>query len=268
MQSLKDKFSKFELDCIRFYMGDQDVQNQFRGGTRAYNTINALLHLGIQNELDLVKENRVVHLMDINHLKEYIQIILSIYKSMVAYLKEYENNHLITYKIDRYSTILQMKKSHKIEGFFSTCKYGYLEEYAHIKNDVVLIEIIRDKKIPYLDFECLFKEKYAKPQEAEILIPFYTRIASIEEVELSNEEKEKYYDMNKKAPVGKYRIYLEKDDTVYPSIDESLLYKEFDYINQCISNLMNHKNLNEEDFNFYCNWKKNLASYINHMKAS
>lgn len=255
MQSLKNK----ELDCIRFYMGDPSVQDKFCGGLKAYNTINALLHSGIQNELDLLNENRKIEIYDIHHLKQYIDIILSIYQSMISYHNNHKNTHLISYKIDRYSSITQMLNNQKIEGFFSTCKYGYLEEYAHIKKDVVLLEIIRDEDVPYLDFECLFQEKYVKPEEAEILIPFDTKVSMIQEIELSKLEKELNFDMNGNAPIGKYRIYLEQEKKDIQEIDESVLYQEFDRVQTCISNI---KNLKDEDLKFYINWKENLRNYF------
>lgn len=262
MQSLKNSFTKYELDCIRFYMGDPDVQNEFRGGLKAYNTINALLHRGIQNEISLINENRKIELIDNDHLKQYLDQIITIYKTMIQYLNKNRNNHLVTYKIDRYATILQMKDNQMIEGFFSTCKYGYLEEYAHMKKDVVLLEIVRDENIPYLDFECLFKEKYAKPEEAEILIPFHIIISSIEEIELSKEEIERYYDMNGNAPVGKYRIHLMNNEIICKEIDESDLLKDIDRIQNCISQLMEFRGLNDKDLSFYTKWKEDLSSYL------
>lgn len=258
MQFLKNK----DLNCIRFYMGDPDVQNEFRGGLKAYNTINVLLHKGIQNELDLISENRVIEIYDKDHLKQYLDLIIRIYKSMIQYLNEFENNHLITYKIDRYSTIIQMKESNQIEGFFSTCKYGYLEEYAHIKKDVILLEIIRDSNIPYLDFECLFNDKYAKSKEAEILIPFDTKISLIEELECSKEEKELYYDMEGNKPLGKYRIHLVNGDIKTQKIEESEILKDVEHVQSCISNLMEHKELNQEDLEFYIKWKDDLKNYL------
>ena len=44
-----------ELNAILFYMGDLETVDKqiYRGGNKAYNTINALLHKGIQNEIDL-----------------------------------------------------------------------------------------------------------------------------------------------------------------------------------------------------------------------
>ena len=258
MQSLKNK----ELDCIRFYMGDPDVQDTFRGGLKAYNTINALLHKGIQNELDLISENRVIEIYDQDHLKQYLDLMINIYQSMIHYVNEYENHHFITYKIDRYSTILQMKKNQYIEGFFSTCKYGYLEEYAHIKKDVVLIEIVRDCHIPYLDFECLFQEKYAKKDEAEILIPFHTKISLIEEIELSDDEKNQYFDMNGHAPIGKYRIHLVNENIVTQRIDEFEILKDVERVQSCISNLMKHQEFNQSDLDFYTKWKDDLRNYL------
>ena len=78
MQSLKNN----ALDCIRFYMGDPSVLDKFRGGCKAYNTINVLLHSGIQNELDLLNEGRIVEIYDLDHLKQYMDVIVSIYQSM------------------------------------------------------------------------------------------------------------------------------------------------------------------------------------------
>lgn len=39
-------------------------------------------------------------------------------------------------------------------------------EYTATNADIIMLEIERD--VPYLDFEELFEESYAKPEEAEI----------------------------------------------------------------------------------------------------
>ncbi len=256
-----------ELNAILFYMGDQEIVDKkiYRGGNKAYNTINALLHKGIQNEIDLFKENRIVEIYDSEHLKSYIELILDIYQAMTK--SKQKDEYLTTYKIDRYSTIENLKNNRIIEGFFSTCKYGYLEEYAHIKKDVILLEIRRNKDVPTLDFEEIFKERYSKSNEAEILIPFNTIIESIEEVELSDEEKIKYYDMDGKEPVGKYILTLNKPNyefDTYERINYNYLTSDdtVDRVKKCLIEIKNNYSLNEEDLEFYCNFKDKIHAYL------
>ena len=256
-----------ELNAILFYMGDQETVDKqiYRGGNKAYNTINALLHKGIQNEIDLFKENRNIEIYDSEHLKSYIELILDIYYAMTK--SKQTNEYLTTYKIDRYSTIENLKKNGIIEGFFSTCKYGYLEEYAHIKKDVILLEIIRNIDVPNLDFEEIFKDKYSKSNEAEILIPFNTNIESIKEVELTNEEKIKYTDMNNNPPVGKYILTLSKPNLnydTYERINYNYLISDdtVDRVKNCLIEIKNTYSLNNENLEFYCNFKDKLHAYL------
>ena len=71
--------TRHELNCIRFYMGDEKIVNSgyFKGGPKAYNTINALLHDGIWDEVDKLKEGKVIELYDVEHLKSYLDLIIS-----------------------------------------------------------------------------------------------------------------------------------------------------------------------------------------------
>ena len=255
-----------ELNAILFYMGDQETVDKkiYRGGNKAYNTINALLHKSIQNEIDLFKENRNIEIYDSSHLKSYIELILDIYNAMC---KNKTSHPLTTYKIDRQSTINSFLETYKIEGFFSTCKYGYLEEYARIKKDVILLEIIRDKDVLCLDFEEIFKDKYSKSNEAEILISFDTIIDSIEEIKLTYEEKSKYIDMNGFEPIGKYRLKLSKnpyDCLTYQRVNIELLTSEetVDRLNKCLLEIKNTYSLNKDDLEFYDNFKEQLHVYL------
>lgn len=263
-----NQITEQELKAIRFYMGDEEIVNQkiYLGGNQAYNTINALLHQGIQNEIDLIKEGRKLEIINQEHLLSILSLICDIYTAMVKYQKNNENN-LKTYRIDRESTIQAMKKNHQIEGFFSTCKYGYLEEYAHIKSKVILLEVIRQKDVPYLDFEDLFNGYYAKPQEAEILLPFDTKIESIKKVRITREEKMRYYDLHGNQPVGKYQIKLSKQNYEidnYSLINMKWLTSEdtINHVQKCLHELTNHLTLQEEDYRFYIDWKEKLHHSI------
>ena len=187
--------------------------------------------------------------------------MVDILKAMHSFVQK--NHHpLVTYRIDRYASIDALQQTLQLEGFYSTCTYGYLPQYAHIKKDVVLLEICRDEDVPYLDFETLF-ENYAKKEEAELLLPCKAVVKSIEEVNLSNEEKELYYDMDYKAPVGKYRLYVAKP--IYPSEDTYEYLTSNNSVQQlqeCLLVLKNGENLASELMSFYNHWKESLVKYI------
>ena len=185
-------------------------------------------------------------------------------------INDHMNDHLVTYRIDRYSAIKHLKDKNYIEGFYSTCKNGFLEEYAHTKLGIVLMEIHRNANVPYLDFERLFHSAYAKPQEAEILLPFGAQIVEIEEVELSEEEKIRYTDIDGNVPEGKYRIVISnKEDITMDDMDPDELYgyitsnETFDHAIECIYKLMKQEALSDEEFSFYTEWKENVQLYIN-----
>ena len=84
-----------EIDAIKFYLGDKTIVEQlvYRGGGKAYNTINALLNLGTRNEEDKAKENKTVEIYDVEHLKSYIDLIIDVFSASlsIALLRSYWN---------------------------------------------------------------------------------------------------------------------------------------------------------------------------------
>ncbi len=269
---LKEELSLYELDCIRFYMGDPAIVNRgdFRGGPKAYNTINALLHDGIQNELDKIRDGKPIEIFDANHVESYMSLISSIYLAMEKYCCYNQNTHLTTYRVDRFSEIAGLKEKRILEGFYSTCKRGYLSEYANTKSDIVLLEILRQEDVPYLDFECLFSDYYAKPQEAEILLPFEARVSQIEEVPLTEAETESYRDMNGNPPIGKYKVLIENNPTF---IIEETAMKDCEILSdetvlrvrKFLKKLTEHDKIKIEEIDFYTNWKRNVKLHISKM---
>ena len=261
------KLSQQQLDCIRFYMGDLEIVNQgcFLGGPKAYNTMNALVSKGLHDEVNKIKEGRTIELINVEHVKQYLDMIYEIALAMQVYRTQNVSRSLITYRIDRKSSVEALLQSKELEGFYSTCKYGYLEEYAKIKEDVVLFEIHRDQEVPYLDFEQIFAGYYAKPQEAEILLPFGCVVESMEQVALSEDEKCRYVDMHGKPPVAKWRLQIRKpeykvctEDLYSMLVDEKTVLR----VQSCLQVLMKKDTLSKEDETFYLAWKEKVSRYL------
>ena len=259
--------SKQQLESIRFYMGDPEIVNleSMQGGLKAYNTMNALLSYDLHDEVDKVNEGRMLEIHNVQHLKQYIQQYLDIVKAMHMYVKKYPVE-TITYRIDRLSSLESIRKYGILEGFHSSCTKGFLPQYAHSKRNVVMLEIHRDKDVPYLDFEQIFKNYYAKPEEAELLLPFGTKVKHIEEVPLTDEEKTLYHDINEQPPVGKYRIYVEKPEYVVENVegiyDEITSEESLTKLQHCLHVLMETHMLEDDDLEYYVSFKKQLMKYL------
>lgn len=260
--------------AARFYMGDPAAaaEGAFRGGPKAYNTINALLHPGTENEEDKAKEGRVICLEDAAHLKSYLQIMVDVFLTMEKYrrLKSGTGQSRTTYRIDRASSLERfLRNEGSVYGFFSTCKYGFLPEYAHAKADIVLLEVERDESVPWLDFEEALGQKYAKPQEAEILLPFGMEICRREQIDISGVEKEQYTDLHGRPPCAKWHLTMTMPE--FPVVsDEELraLYEAVtgeaavNRIRRGMEKLSAGKTLTPEENSFYSIWKEQLRRWL------
>lgn len=261
------KLTKKELDCIRFYMGDPDVANRgdFLGGVKAYNTINALLHEDIVNEQDKIADGKPIEVLNQNHVKQMIDLIQTIDQAMEK--TTHSNCPLITYRVDRMSEIEAIEKRKRIEGFYSTCKYGFLKEYANTKQNVVLMEIEREPDVPFLDFEELFQKEYAKKEEAELLLPFDCEVKHLRKLTCTDEENDLYRDLHGNVPCGKYRLLVGRRCTLQHrenrySIDELTAEDTVSRIRHFLQEMTKGHAVDEIEKQFYENWKMKLKHFI------
>jgi|GEM_PF-1771869 len=258
--------------AVRFYMGDPQAVSSgpWRGGGDAYNTINALLHPGFANELDKAREGRAFGLEDPRQLKDYLRLIMLIFSAMEKYRRAHGSRAAgKTCRIDRLSSLKRFEAENGvISGFFSTCRYGFLPRYARQKAGIVLLEVTRDPQVPYLDFSELFAQLYAKPEEAELLIPFGTVIEDCERLEMSPEEEKIYADMNGSPPRGKYLLSLRRGD--YRALSDEECREKYEYITSgssfaraagCMSALCRNIMPDEQEAAFYGKWKSCIADY-------
>lgn len=266
--------SEEELLAVRFYMGDPEVAENgpYEGGPEAYNTINALLHPGSANEQDKAREGRVIMLTGVNHLKSYLRLIELVYHAMEKYRRyRLENDTAsVTFRLDRLSSLQRFEADHhRVSGFFSTCKRGFLPEYAHKKADIVMLETERDSSVPFLDFEDIFADCYAKPEEAEILLPFGMYIDQMTPLPLSEEECTQYHDINGQPPVGKWRLHMTMDQ--WPQMDGEKRQQLYQLVTDektvsramaCMDRLTAGKVLADDEEVFYETWKVQLQQYI------
>ena len=264
--------SEREQLAVRFYMGDPAaVQSGIcRGGGQAYNTINALLHPGSANEEDKVREGRKLILEDADHLKEYLAVILDVYSAMCRYRNAHAGEpDRKSYRIDRKSSLDRfIADQGVIAGFFSSCRWGFLPQYAHKKAGIVLLEIPRSPEVPYLDFSDLFGDLYAKPEEAEVLLPYGAVMSRISPVPLTEEEKQIYTDLHGEPPAGKWEILVEPGIRCREAAASETLFwwvtapEQVQNAIACLQRIREGEKLSEEMQVFYNAWKRKLQAYI------
>ena len=94
-------------------------------------------------------------------------------------------------------------------------------------------------------------------------MPPKAKVTSVEELSLTDEEKQLYYDMNYHEPVGKYRLIVSKP--TYPcknTYDVITSESSVSKLQECIHTFMKQESLSKEQEFFYVEWKHQVLEYL------
>ena len=98
------------------------------------------------------------------------------------------------------------------------------------------------------------------------MLPFDCEVKQLRQLKCSAEEKERYRDLNGNVPCGKYALLIGKrkvdSQTEKKSLEELVKEDNAQKINQLLQKLTKGKALNEEEKQFYANWKKELKNTL------
>lgn len=270
---------KAALDSLRLYEGDIRIRGEegklhckqsadpFYGDRDAYRTLNALLIPDIHNEYSRIeKEGKQLNPVFANQAEETIRLYCRVFSLMCRYREDEKKSgeEVRAKRIERNSSLALLKGGNTI-SFFSASKAGYQKEFAK-KDGIILLEIHVPPDVPYLDLENVLGKEYLAAEEREILLPPFVSITVREEKLLAPERKIR--DLNKKPPLGKYRIDAGKFPGFIPEregfisakqMEEEILTEKETAVNAIDE--MNRKNW-EYDFAAYCLWKRKLQTYL------
>ncbi len=232
---------KAALDALRLYGGDirlrdeagnllfRQSEDSFYGSRDAYRTLNAFLIPGIENEFSRIeKEGKQLKTIFAEQLEETIRLYCRIFRLMCLCRDNRKKNgegiaveqadrkrdgeEIIAKRVERISSLAMLKDGHT-HSFFSASMAGFQEEFAQ-KDGIILLEVHIPPDVPYLDFEKVLGKEYQAIDEREVLLPPFAAITVWEEKLLSAERKIR--DRNKKPPLGKYRIDVDKFSDFLP----------------------------------------------------
>lgn len=263
-----------DKDYLRLYTGDVYTRNKqgyvsnkksthpIFGDEKLYQTLNALMFDGIENEFSRVKEGKKLNIQLIKNPEIIIDIFKGIYKEIIAC-----NTPKIskTYRIDRLCAVEQLQKGYT-RSFLSTSKRQYNMEFSD-KDGIVLFEVTFEEKSIYGDLQKILKNEYWLSEEEEILIPPFTPIECTVEYENINND---ILDFNREKPKAVGKIKVKKHMDTIPLLCSTEKSKMFETIT-CegvlvkICNVINQLNEQEKslyDMQIYCEWKAILQKYI------
>ena len=149
--------------------------------------------------------------------------------------------------------------------FFSSSKRGYDSEFAK-KSGIVLIETKIISNVPFIDYEKILTQKeYKNWEEREILLPPFLNI-EMEKVSLTKAETKKVKDLNKKPPLGKYRLTTIEFPDYRKRISDSerVLWQQIMQGKETAAGLLEKMNEGDktQDYKEYLFWKQKLQIYL------
>lgn len=172
-----------EKAALRYYIGDVSGSDQFWGDPKAYVALNALFFAGTSAERARAAEGKRLNpaiLADTDRLTELMTGLFSAFRKCAA------NEERRTFRVERWSDYKLCKAAGSTLSFTSTSTAGFLREYRD-RLGIALLRLTLPQGTPCIDVAAAL-DFYAKPEEAEVLLPPFLRLDFAEQP-VSEEER-------------------------------------------------------------------------------
>lgn len=166
-----NKLTSAEISAIRYYIGDVTGRDAFYGDPKAYVTINSLFFPGIATERARAAEGKALNpaiIADEERLLGFFADMFSAFRKCRAGVGQR------TFRVERYSDYCLIKERGAAVSFTSTSKAGFLKEYRD-RLGIALMKVNISPGTPCIDIGAEL-DRYAKPDEAEILLPPFVEL--------------------------------------------------------------------------------------------
>lgn len=174
--------TKSETEALRFYIGDVSGCDPFYGDPGAYVVLNALFFPGISAETDRAAEGKILNPAIISETGRLLGFFRGLFS---AFRKCSAQSNIRTFRVERFSDYTKCRASGCTISMTSTSTAGFLSEYRD-RLGIALMRFTITAGTPCIDVAEALPE-YAKPQEAEILLPPFLEL-SLSEKQPAGEE--------------------------------------------------------------------------------
>ncbi len=172
-----------EKAALRYYIGDVSGSDPFWGDPKAYVVLNSLFFPGIATERARAAEGKRLNpalLDDIERLTELITALFSAFRHSAS------GTELRTFRVEREADFRLCQSAGATLSFTSTSKSCFLSEYRD-RLGIALMRFTVPAGALCIDVgEAL--DFYAKPEEAEVLLPPFTELTVSEQPVAGSEQ--------------------------------------------------------------------------------
>ena len=172
-----------EKNALQYYIGDVSGTDPFWSDPKAYVVLNTLFFNGTETEQARAAEGKFLNpaiLKDEHRLTDLLSALFS------AFHKCSTDKELHTFRVERWSDYLPCRSSGRTISFMSTSTAGFLSNYRD-RLGIALMKFTLHPGTPCIDIANAL-DFYAKPDEAEILLPPFLEL-KIAEIRVSESEK-------------------------------------------------------------------------------
>lgn len=155
-----------EKNALRFYIGDVSGDDPFWGDPKAYVLLNALFFPDIVSESDRAAEGKYLNpaiLADIPRLLGFFGDLLPAFRRCTV------DRNMTVYRVERLSDYRLCRRFGSTVSLTSTSTAGFLDSYRD-RRGIALMRFELERGVPCINAAEVLDE-YAKPDEAEILLP-------------------------------------------------------------------------------------------------
>ena len=177
------ELNKREKAALRYYIGDVSGSDPFRSDPKAYLVLNSLFFAGTATERARAAEGKRLNpaiLADTDRLTELFADLFSAFRRCAA---EEERR---TFRVERWSDYALCRAAGATLSLTSTSTAGFLRYYRD-RLGITLMRFALPKGTPCIDVAAAL-DFYAKPDEAEVLLPPFLRL-EIAEVPVTDDER-------------------------------------------------------------------------------
>lgn len=246
-----------EKKALRFYIGDVSGDHPFYSDPKAYIMLNSLFFPGIVSESARAAEGKKLNphiLADLPRLMDFFSVLLS------AFRKETVRDKITVYRVERLSDYLLCHERGATVSLTSTSKAGFLNNYRD-RHGIVLMRFTLTPGVPCINVSETL-DYYAKPEEAEILLPPFLE-TELTEIELTPDEMNITDSLNE--PPQKSVIALPKGiSDAYPETHELSTEGAAAGQRVCLA-LNSEESPRPEDIQLYSQWKSALQQELSRM---
>lgn len=248
-----------EKKALRFYIGDVSGSHPFYGDGRAYVTINSLFFPGISTETLRAAEGKPLNpeiAADMPRLLDFFGNLFSAFGKSTVDTAE-------TCRVERFSDYRLMSDAGATVSLTSTSKAGFLGSYRD-RIGISLIRFALPENSPAIDVAREL-DFYAKPEEAEILLPPFIRL---EFSELPMTERElSVTDSHGDPPKVHCKAVFTGEMADSDESDRPLTEDTSVPVN-VLKKIASGQELPEEEVRGYCLWKDSLRTRLRRMLAN